>query len=218
MTQMRKVTTSTPEFRFNANRIHKILVEEGYCQLPAKEVDIQTPCGTYCGVEYPTNFCAVSIMRSGDSLLQAFIEAFPDAPIGKVLIQRDESTPDKRARFYYSKLPKDIENMFVFICDPMLATGGSVCEVIRLLKERNIPEERIIFLNVISAPQGIERVFAAYPNIQIVTCALDEGLNEDKYIVPGLGDYGDRFFNTLGACCVFLVDVQGVVLYCIGVY
>lgn len=76
----------------------RILVEEGYCQLPAKEVDIQTPCGTYRGVEYPTNFCAVSIMRSGDSLLQAFIEAFPEAPIGKVLIQRDESTPDKRAR------------------------------------------------------------------------------------------------------------------------
>ena len=196
MTILRNTSTNTASFRFHANRVHRILVEEGVCVLPETQVSISTPCGIFQGIEYPKNICAVSIMRSGDSLLQAFMELYPDAPIGKVLIQRDETSSDKCAHFYYSKLPKGIENQFVFICDPMLATGGSVCEMIRLLKEHGIPENHIIFLNVISAPQGIERVFSQYPDVRIVTCAVDEGLNDEKFIVPGLGDYGDRYFNT----------------------
>ena len=88
-------------FVFDIVFIHSILVEEGVCELPGTEVDIKTPCGVYKGIEYPQNFCAVSIMRSGDALLQAFMESFPSAPIGKVLIQRDESSPDKCARVIY---------------------------------------------------------------------------------------------------------------------
>ena len=109
MSIMRKSETDTVAYRFYADRVHRyfcipnhliisILVEEGVCELPGTEVDIKTPCGVYKGIEYPQNFCAVSIMRSGDALLQAFMESFPSAPIGKVLIQRDESSPDKCAR------------------------------------------------------------------------------------------------------------------------
>ena len=184
MSKLRDSTTQTRDYRFYADRLHSILVEEGFCELPATEVDVQTPCGIYKGVKYPDNIVAVSIIRSGDSLLQAFINLFPEAAIGKVLIQRDEKSQEKKPIFYYSKLPKAISSSYVFICDPMLATGGSVCEAIRLLKEKSIAEDHIIFLNVVSAPEGIEKVFSLYPQVKIVTCAVDEGLNNEKYIVP----------------------------------
>ncbi|KAM7457800.1 hypothetical protein BLSTO_01437 [Blastocystis sp. subtype 1] len=191
MTVMRDKNTPTSTFRVLANRVHTILVEEGVCEMPGKDIDVETPCGIFKGVEYPTNMCAVSILRSGDSLLQAFTDLYPEVPVGKVLIQRDEKSEDKHARLFYSKLPKDISQKYVFICDPMLATGGSVCEAIRLLKEASVPEDHIIFLNVVSAPEGIRKVFELYPSIKIVTCALDVTLNKEKYIVP-VGTYGAR--------------------------
>lgn len=109
MTVLRSTSTNTATFRFYADRVHRynyfskcegsrILVEEGVCILPETQITVSTPCGTFQGVQYPANFCAVSIMRSGDALLQAFIDLYPEAPIGKVLIQRDETSPDKCAR------------------------------------------------------------------------------------------------------------------------
>ncbi|KAK8789964.1 hypothetical protein WA158_006744 [Blastocystis sp. Blastoise] len=98
---------------------------------------------------------------------------------------------------YYSKIPRNVEDYQVMICDPMLATGGSVCMAIKELKARGIKEENILFINIVSCPEGIHRVMKEYPHIKIVTAAYDEGLNDQRYIVPGLGDYGDRYFNTV---------------------
>ena len=117
---------------------------------------------------------------------------------GKILIQRDESHPDKPARLFYSKLPSNISQMHILLCDPMLATGGSAKMALDVLTQPpfNVAANNIIYANMICAPEGIHLLAQTYPQVKIVTVMIDSGLNEDKYIVPGLGDYGDRFFNT----------------------
>ena len=114
--------------------------------------------------------------------------------IGHILIQRNEETA--APIFFKEWLPEDIHERFVFILDPMLATGGSVIETIKRLKERGVTESRIIFINLVSAPEGIEAVLTAYPDIKIITAEIDEGLNDRAYIIPGLGDFGDMYFGT----------------------
>ena len=121
----------------------------------------------------------------------------PSIAVGKILIQRDESHPDKIAKLFYCKLPPDVASRFVLLCDPMLATGGSAICAINKLVEAGVPQKHIIFLNVVSSPEGVAALYSAFPDVKIVSAALDEKLNEHKYIVPGLGDYGDRYFNTV---------------------
>jgi len=142
--------------------------------------------------------CAISIIRAGDSLLQAVLECLPEAHVGKILIQRNEESKEKEPILYYSKMPPGVENMHILLCDPMLATGGSALCAIETLKEKyGIKTEKIIFANMICCPEGLKTMGASYPEIKIVTACIDEKLNDEKYIVPGLGDYGDRFFNTV---------------------
>jgi uracil phosphoribosyltransferase len=136
---------------------------------------------------------AVSIIRAGDALLDCFIKIAPEAAVGKILIQRNEET--KLPVLYYSKLPM-LEGRNVVLLDPMLGTGGSAKAAIQVLLEKGAEEARITFICVVSCPEGLQAVLAAYPQIQIVTGEIDEGLNEDAYIVPGIGDYGDRFYGT----------------------
>ncbi|GLE05134.1 hypothetical protein PINS_up014122 [Pythium insidiosum] len=122
----------------------------------------------------------------------------PKVSVGKILIQRDESSHDKHPMLFYSKLPPKIatyEN--VMVVDPMLATAGSVLLAIKTLIEAGVEEHKIVFVNVISCPEGINTLLGAHPKVRVVTAAVDRGLNEHKYIVPGLGDYGDRYFNTV---------------------
>jgi uracil phosphoribosyltransferase len=117
--------------------------------------------------------------------------------VGKILCQRDESHPDKAAKLFYSKFPRDIAELeYVILVDPMLATGGSAMLAIETLIKEGVKEERILFLNVVSCPEGLDALTKHYPKIQIVTAAVDSHLNEDKYIVPGLGDFGDRYYST----------------------
>lgn len=141
--------------------------------------------------------CAVSIVRAGDSLLECVREISPSIRVGKMWIQRNENSSSKEAIHSCTKLPQDISRMHVLLLDPMLATGGSACAALSTLKEHGVAEEKIVFANVISCPEGLEFVMKLYPAIKIVTCCIDEGLNEEKFIMPGLGDYGDRFFNTV---------------------
>lgn len=115
---------------------------------------------------------------------------------GKILIQRDESTSEKLPELFYSKLPSDIATRNVLICDPMLGTGGSVKMAISVLQKAGVSPSRIIFLNLLSCPEGIKAVHADYPDVTIVTGTIDEALNEHKYITPGLGDLGDRYYGT----------------------
>jgi uracil phosphoribosyltransferase len=116
--------------------------------------------------------------------------------VGKILIQRDEDHPQKIPQFYYSKFPKQIANMYVLLCDPMLATGGSAVAAIQCLIQHGVNPDKLILANMICAPEGLRILAKQYPMVKIVTASVDETLNEEKFIVPGLGDYGDRFFNT----------------------
>jgi uracil phosphoribosyltransferase len=184
----------------DADRLMRILAEEGLARVAGvKKVTVQTPCGVYEGLQPvpEAEMCAVSIVRSGDILLEAVRGAAPNIKVGKILCQRDEHHPDKIAKLYYSKFPQDIATLrTVILVDPMLATGGSAILAIKTLLDAGVKEERIMFLNVVSCPEGLDALAVAFPKIQIVTAAVDSHLNEHKYIVPGLGDFGDRYYST----------------------
>lgn len=120
----------------------------------------------------------------------------PEIKTGKILIQRDETDPEKKAKLFYSKLPPISDKTRIILCDPMLATGGSVCCATKVLVEHGASETNILFVNVVSCPVGLENYNKAFPNVQVLTAAIDKELNEEKYIVPGLGDFGDRYYGT----------------------
>lgn len=126
---------------------------------------------------------------------KALREVIPNVRIGKILIQRKEDGTAE-AQLYYTKFPKDLAERHVLLLDPMLATGGSAICAIEQLVKVGVKEENIVFLNLVAAPEGIEKLLKKYPKIRIVSCALDKSLNELKYILPGLGDFGDRYFGT----------------------
>jgi uracil phosphoribosyltransferase len=177
----------------------RLLAEDALAEFPTTGLEIQTPCGPFAAVQSlpPTEICAVSIIRSGDCLLEAVREVEPAVKVGKILIQRDEEHPDKISKLFYSKMPPGTEQMHVLLCDPMLATGGSALKALSVLcEEYKVDPAKIIFANMICAPEGLKALAEAYPAVRIVTACIDKGLNEEKFIVPGLGDYGDRFFNT----------------------
>jgi uracil phosphoribosyltransferase len=194
------VNTSSADFVFYSKRIARLLVEETLAELPSQQKDIQTPCGPFCGTCIPAldndTICAVSIMRAGDSLVESVRECLPGVAVGKILIQRNEAHESKSAEHYYTKLPPRIGDKFVILCDPMLATGGSSSKAIEALEAAGVSPSKIIFANIITCPEGLAYLSKKHPDVKIVTACVDEKLNEHKYIVPGLGDFGDRFFNT----------------------
>jgi uracil phosphoribosyltransferase len=195
MTIIRDKETKRNDFIFYADRINRLLIEEGLNFLPTREKIVETRTGKkYVGSEFIGKICAVPIIRAGLSMENSIREVAKRIRIGHVLIQRDENTAEPI--FFKEWLPGDIHERYVFILDPMLATGGSGVETIRVLKERGVEENKIIFINLVAAPEGIDYVLTRYPGIRIVTAEIDEGLNENAYIIPGLGDYGDIYFGT----------------------
>mmetsp|Transcript_12221 Transcript_12221/g.18750 ORF Transcript_12221/g.18750 Transcript_12221/m.18750 type:complete len:225 (-) Transcript_12221:44-718(-) len=196
-TKMRDVNTSSKNFVKYSKRAMTLLAEEALAELPSKDIEIQTPCGPCSGCESidMANACAVSIVRSGDALLESLRLLLPEISVGKILIQRDESHPEKLPKLFYSKIPKG--KKYIVLCDPMLATGGSAIMAIDCLITRyQIDSSNIIFANMICCPEGLQALHRSYPQVKIVTAVVDSHLNEHKFIVPGLGDYGDRFFGT----------------------
>lgn len=195
LTIIRDKDTKRNDFIFYADRINRLLVEEGLNFLPTREKSITTRTGeTYAGSEFIGKICAVPIMRAGLSMETSIREVAKKIRIGHILIQRDETTA--KPIFFKAWLPEDIHERYIFMLDPMLATGGSAIETIRVLKERGVEEQKIIFINLISSPEGIEQVLAIYPQIRIITAEIDRGLNDRAFILPGLGDYGDIYFGT----------------------
>jgi uracil phosphoribosyltransferase len=195
LTIIRDRETKRNDFIFYADRINRLLVEEGLNFLPTREKVVTTRTGeTYAGSEFLGKICAVPVMRSGLSMETSLREVAKRIRIGHVLIQRDEETA--KPIFFKAWLPDDIRERYVFMLDPMLATGGSAIETIRVLTERGVQEQKIMFINLISAPEGIEQVLAVYPQIRIITAEIDRELNQKAYILPGLGDYGDIYFGT----------------------
>lgn len=199
-TRIRDAASSREDYVFFADRLIRLIVEEGLNCLPVTESVVMTPTqAPYPGVQYVKGICGVSIMRAGESMEQALRETCRGVRIGKILIQRDETTKEKTpdARFAYSKVPLDIHERIVFLMDPMLATGGSAAKATEILIEKYlVKEENIIFLNVVSCPEGLAAYGSRFPKIRIVTSAIDDSLNDHKYILPGLGDFGDRYFGT----------------------
>ncbi|CAG8700489.1 9188_t:CDS:2 [Acaulospora morrowiae] len=190
LTMIRDKDTTRGDFIFYSDRVIRLLVEEGLNHLPVVEKTILTPTGKeFKGVQFKGKICGVSIMRAGEAMEQGLRECCRSVRIGKILIQRDEETAQP-------KLPPDVKDRYVLLLDPMLATGGSAIKAIEVLLENDVPEDKILFLNLLAAPEGINAVTSKFSKLKIVTAFVDQALNEKKYIVPGLGDFGDRYFTS----------------------
>lgn len=197
LTIIRDKNTSRAEWIFYADRVIRLLVEEGLNHLPFTPKTVITPTGhKYEGVAFQGKICGVSIMRAGEAMEQGLRACCRGIRIGKILIQRNEETAE--AQLYYAKLPQDIKDRHVLLMDPMLATGGSAVLAIDTLVKNGVDPKRIVFLNFLAAPEGIEHVLKSYPDITIIVGEIDRGLNASKYIVPGLGDFGCLYFGTTG--------------------
>jgi uracil phosphoribosyltransferase len=194
-TIMRDRHATLDDFVGNAGRIIRRLIEAGLELLPFEQHDVRTPVGeVYHGLRLTSQLCGVSVARAGESMESELRAMVPSARIGKILIQRDKVT--KLPHFYYSALPADIARRHVLLLDPMLATGGTALAAIQVLLDNGVPEEHIVFVNFLSAPTGIAAVRERFPRVRMVTSAIEERLNEDAYMVPGIGDFGDRYFGT----------------------
>jgi len=194
-TIIRDASTSREDFIFYSDRLIRLLIEEGLSKLPFLEKTVETPTGRpYHGVQFASKLCGVSIVRAGESMETGLRAVCKSVRIGKILIQRDEETA--QPKLFYAKLPKDISTRLVLLLDPMLATGGSAAKAIEVLTEHGVPEDQIFFVNVIAAPEGIDYILNKYPKITIVTSYLDDGLDKNKFILPGIGDFGDRYFGS----------------------
>ncbi|ORX55039.1 cytosine deaminase-uracil phosphoribosyltransferase fusion protein [Hesseltinella vesiculosa] len=195
MTIIRAKSTPRADFIFYADRIIRLLVEEGLNHLPVVEKDVETPTGNvYNGLSFQGRICGVSIMRAGEAMEQGLRDCCRSVRIGKILIQRDEET--HLPKLYYAKLPNDIASRYCLLLDPMLATGGSAMKAVEVLLDNGVPENHIIFLNLIASPEGINAFAERFPKVKIVVAEVDQGLNGDKYILPGCGDFGCRYFGT----------------------
>lgn len=197
---LRDKATDSQSFRLAARKISRILLYEASKNLPLAVKEIETPI-TKCRVKDISddiNIIISPILRAGLIFTDEAIDILPNACIRHIGMFRDEQT--LKPVWYYNKLPDEIDNPFstyVYITDPMLATGNSMLEAVRLYAEKNIPVKNIKSLNIIAAPEGINLLHREFPELEIITAAVDERLNDKGYIIPGLGDAGDRMYNTV---------------------
>ena len=190
---LRSKTTSSKQFRELIREITQLLVYESTRDLPLRDAEVETPMGTAKGKLIAGRKLAfVPILRAGLGMVDGAVELVPSARVGHIGLYRDETT--LKPVEYYCKLPGDIHERDVIVLDPMLATGGSAVDAISQIKERG--PKRIKFMCIIAAPEGLKALTEAHPDVQVYCAALDDHLNENGYIVPGLGDAGDRIFGT----------------------
>ena len=193
LTLMRDVRTGAKEFRELLEEISMLMVYEVTRDLPTKEVEIETPlCKTTARHLSGKKVGIVPILRAGLGMVDGMLSLIPAAKVGHIGLYRDPETLEPVE--YYCKLPADCSEREVFVVDPMLATGGSSVAAIRMLKEKGV--KNIRFLCILAAPEGLKRMQEEHPDVDIFIGALDEKLNDHGYIVPGLGDAGDRIFGT----------------------
>ena len=191
---LRRTTTSSKQFRELVSELAMFEAYEATRELPLADVEIETPiCKTVAKEIAGKKLAIVPILRAGLGMVEGVQTLVPAARVGHLGMYRNGETHEPVP--YYEKLPADISEREVLLLDPMLATGGSAVAAVSYLRKAGV-EGAIKFLNIVAAPQGIETLLAADPDVQIYTCAVDEGLNEAAYIVPGLGDAGDRIFGT----------------------
>ena len=193
LTLMRRKETSSKDFRQAVEEIATFMTYEIARDFPTKEIEIETPITTCKAQILADNFIIVPILRAGLGMVSGVLKVLPNAAVGHIGLVRDETT--HKPIEYYKKLPPNISNKKVLVVDPMLATGGSSSAALQMLKDDGAKD--IIFVCIISAPEGIKKISEDHPDIPIYTAAIDSHLNENAYIVPGLGDAGDRIFDTL---------------------
>ncbi|MBA0573806.1 hypothetical protein Golax_001020 [Gossypium laxum] len=194
-TLIRDSQTTKHDFVFYADRLIRLVVEHGLGHLPFTEKQVITPTGSvYTGVDFCKRLCGVSVIRSGESMENALRACCKGIKIGKILIHREGE--DNGQQLIYEKLPQDISERHVLLLDPILGTGNTAVKAISLLIRKGVPESNIIFLNLISAPQGVHVVCKSFPRVKIVTSEIDIGLNEGFRVIPGMGEFGDRYFGT----------------------
>lgn len=190
---LRNKDTGVKEFRESVGEIAALMCYEATRNLPLEEVEIETPVAkATVKVLAGKKLAIVPILRAGLGMVDAMIDLIPSAKVGHIGLYRDPETHEPVE--YYCKMPPDIADRQVFVVDPMLATGGSAVAAISFLKRYGC--KNITLMNIIGAPEGVEAVRAAHPDVDIYVAAVDEKLNEHAYIVPGLGDAGDRIFGT----------------------
>ncbi|KAF5961617.1 hypothetical protein HYC85_002826 [Camellia sinensis] len=212
-TLVRDVRTTKHDFVFYADRLIRLVVEHGLGHLPFTEKQIITPTGSvYTGVVFCKRLCGVSIIRSiekielslstyisnfteisGESMENALRACCKGIKIGKILIHGEGNNG---RQLIYEKLPADISSRNVLLLDPVLASGNSAIKAVSLLLSKGVAESNIIFLNLIAAPEGIHAVCKKFPKLKIVTSEIDMSLNKDSHVIPGMGEFGDRYFGT----------------------
>ncbi|MHB1497472.1 MAG: uracil phosphoribosyltransferase [Acidimicrobiales bacterium] len=191
LASLRDRSTPPPLFRLLAKRLALLLCMEATRRVPLVQIEVETPLAKTTGARIAQPLVAVPVLRAGLSMLEAVTELFPDVTVGYVGLERDHATFEPS--MYYSKLPA-LEGRAALLLDPMLATGGSAAAACSALEKAGA--ESVTLLSVVSAPEGIAKLQRLHPSVNIFTVSVDEGLDEHAYIIPGLGDFGDRLFGT----------------------
>lgn len=193
LTLMRSADTGSKLFRELVSEVSMLMCYETTRDLPLAEIEVETPVSTMKSkVLAGRKMAFVPILRAGAGMLEAMLQLVPAAKVGHLGLYRDEKT--HKPVVYYHKLPSDINERDVFVLDPMLATGGSAVEAISIIKKEK--PRSIKFLCIVAAPEGIKKLTEAHPDVQVFCASRDEGLDENLFIVPGLGDVGDRIYGT----------------------
>jgi uracil phosphoribosyltransferase len=193
LVDLRDKSTPSEHFRRAARRISVLLANEALREAPSSAVTVDTPLGPAPGRRIMADVVVVPVLRAGLGMLDAVLELAPHARVGHIGLQRDEMTAI--ASKYYTKLPMQLDSSFVLMVDPMLATGGSAVAALDLLQKAGARHVRLVC--IVAAPEGIALVEQHHPDVSIYTPVVDQGLNAHKFIVPGLGDFGDRLYGTL---------------------
>ncbi len=192
MTTLRNKRTGVPQFRDTLRQMARIIAAESLDGVRTKRMRVETPLAKTAGWESAQKVVLVPVLRAGLGLVDGFLDIWPGASIGHIGLYRDEETLEPVE--YYANLPASLDKAYVVVLDPMLATGGSAAETLSLLRRQGV--RGAVLATLIAAPEGVRFVRKRFPDVRIITCALDERLNEVGFIVPGLGDAGDRLFGT----------------------
>jgi uracil phosphoribosyltransferase len=192
LAHLRNKDTEIEKFRHHSDKICQLLIMEVSKDVQVRDIEVETPLAKVTGQKLNDEVIVVPVLRAGLAMLVGALHFLPKSKVGFVGLERDESTAV--AREYYWKLPKITKDSFVILTDPMLATGGSILHVLRQVSKEGPRKMNVVC--VLAAPEGIEAVNKEFPDVQIFTSAIDDHLNDKKYIVPGLGDFGDRYFGT----------------------